>query len=101
MGLPASRTLGHTLIDESPDSIQLHARHDRTNVNSLVERLADPREVRAAFRDYLDGLMLAARSGFDGVVFTEHAQASYDMSANPSLAASALAYAFDLTGETT
>ena len=33
-------------------------------------RLADPHEVRAAFRDYLDGLMLAARSGFDGVVFT-------------------------------
>ena len=61
-------------------------------------RLADPREVRAAFRDYLDGLMLAARSGFDGVVFTEHAQASYDMSANPSLTASALAYATESEG---
>ena len=31
--------------------------------------------------------MLAARSGFDGLVVTEHAQASYDMSANPSLTA--------------
>ena len=61
-------------------------------------RLADPREVRAAFRDYLDGLMLAARSGFDGVVFTEHAQASYDMSANPSLTASALAYVTESEG---
>lgn len=60
--------------------------------------LADPREVRAAFRDYLDGLMLAARSGFDGLVFTEHAQASYDMSANPSLTAAALAYATESEG---
>ena len=60
--------------------------------------LVDPREVRAAFRDYLDGLMLAARSGFDGVVFTEHAQSSYDMSANPSLTAAALAYATESEG---
>jgi alkanesulfonate monooxygenase SsuD/methylene tetrahydromethanopterin reductase-like flavin-dependent oxidoreductase (luciferase family) len=60
--------------------------------------LADPREVRAAFRDYLDGLMLAARSGFDGLIFTEHAQASYDMSANPSLTAAALAYATESEG---
>src|SRR4029450_3163912 len=55
--------------------------------------LVDPQEVRAAHRDYLDGLMLAARSGFDGLVVTEHAQASYDMSANPSLTATALASA--------
>jgi alkanesulfonate monooxygenase SsuD/methylene tetrahydromethanopterin reductase-like flavin-dependent oxidoreductase (luciferase family) len=55
--------------------------------------LADPQEVRAAFQDYLDGLMLAARSGFDGLIFTEHAQSSYDMSPNPSLTAAALAYA--------
>src|SRR6476659_4134325 len=47
--------------------------------------LVDPQEVRAAHRDYLDGLMLAARSGFDGLVVTEHAQSSFDMSANPSL----------------
>ena len=60
--------------------------------------LADPREVRAAFRDYLDGLMLAARSGFDGLIFTEHAQASYDMSPNPSLTAAALAYATESEG---
>jgi alkanesulfonate monooxygenase SsuD/methylene tetrahydromethanopterin reductase-like flavin-dependent oxidoreductase (luciferase family) len=60
--------------------------------------LADPREVRAAHRDYLDGLMTAARSGFDGLVITEHAQASYDMSANPSLAANALAYATESEG---
>ena len=51
--------------------------------------LADPSEVRAAFQDYLDGLMLAARSGFDGLIVTEHAQSSYDMSPNPSLTAAA------------
>ncbi len=60
--------------------------------------LVDPVEVRAAYRDYLDGLMLAARSGFDGLVFTEHGQASYDMMANPSLVASALAYATESEG---
>jgi len=60
--------------------------------------LADPREVRAAFRDYLDGLMLAARSGFDGLVFTEHAQSAYDMSPNPSLTGNALAYATESEG---
>ncbi len=60
--------------------------------------LAEPREVRAAFRDYLDGLMLAARSGFDGLVFTEHAQSAYDMSPNPSLTGAALAYATESEG---
>jgi alkanesulfonate monooxygenase SsuD/methylene tetrahydromethanopterin reductase-like flavin-dependent oxidoreductase (luciferase family) len=61
-------------------------------------RLVDPAEVRAGQRDYLDGLMLAARSGFDGLVMTEHAQASYDMSPNPSLTANALAYATESEG---
>jgi hypothetical protein len=61
-------------------------------------RLVDPREVRAAFQDYLDGLMLAARSGYDGLIMTEHAQSSYDMSPNPSLTATALAYATETKG---
>jgi len=60
--------------------------------------LADRGEVRAAYRDYLDGLMLAARSGFDGLVFTEHGQASYDMMSNPSLVGAALAYATETEG---
>jgi alkanesulfonate monooxygenase SsuD/methylene tetrahydromethanopterin reductase-like flavin-dependent oxidoreductase (luciferase family) len=55
--------------------------------------LADPVEVRAAFRDYLDYIMQAARLGFDGVACTEHGQTTYDMSPNPSLIASAIAYA--------
>jgi alkanesulfonate monooxygenase SsuD/methylene tetrahydromethanopterin reductase-like flavin-dependent oxidoreductase (luciferase family) len=55
--------------------------------------LTEPGEVRAAFRDYLDCLMLTARLGFDGVGFTEHGQSSYDMVANPSLVGAALGYA--------
>src|SRR6516225_5120641 len=61
-------------------------------------RLVDPGEVRAAHRDYLDGLMLAARSGFDGLIMTEHAQASYDMSGNPNLTANEVAYATETEG---
>ena len=60
--------------------------------------LADPREVRAAFRDYLDYIMQAARLGFDGVAFTEHGQTSYDMDANPSLIASAAGYVTEAEG---
>lgn len=60
--------------------------------------LADPKEVRAAFRDYLDYIMHAARLGFDGVAFTEHAQTSYDMVPNPSLVASAIAYVTETEG---
>ncbi len=60
--------------------------------------LAEPGEVRAAFRDYLDYIMQAARSGFDGVAFTEHAQTTYDMIANPSLIGSAIGYATETEG---
>jgi alkanesulfonate monooxygenase SsuD/methylene tetrahydromethanopterin reductase-like flavin-dependent oxidoreductase (luciferase family) len=72
-------------------------RHHDSSVNTPWP-LADPREVRATFRDYLDGLMFAARSGFDGLIVTEHAQATYDMSPNPSLTAAALAYATESEG---
>src|SRR5688572_21881996 len=60
--------------------------------------LADTGEVRAAFRDYLDHIMQAARLGFDGVAFTEHGQTTYDMVPNPSLVASAMAYATETEG---
>ena len=60
--------------------------------------LADSSEVQAAFRDYLDYIMHAARLGFDGVAFTEHSQTTYDMVPNPSLVASAIAYATETEG---
>ena len=60
--------------------------------------LVDPEEVHAAFRDSLDEQLFAARSGFDGVAFTEHSQSAYDMAPNPNLLCSALAYATDVEG---
>jgi alkanesulfonate monooxygenase SsuD/methylene tetrahydromethanopterin reductase-like flavin-dependent oxidoreductase (luciferase family) len=38
-------------------------------------------------------LMAGARAGFDGVCVTEHSQSAYDVSPNPDLLASAVAYA--------
>ena len=38
-------------------------------------------------------LMGGARAGFDGICVTEHSQSSYDISPNPTLLASAVAYA--------
>src|SRR2546423_7920085 len=38
-------------------------------------------------------LLHAARAGFDGVCVTEHGQSAYDISPNPDLLASAVAYA--------
>jgi alkanesulfonate monooxygenase SsuD/methylene tetrahydromethanopterin reductase-like flavin-dependent oxidoreductase (luciferase family) len=55
--------------------------------------LVDADEVHSSFRDALDQMMFAARAGFDGLSMTEHGQSSYDMVPNPSLIASALAYA--------
>jgi alkanesulfonate monooxygenase SsuD/methylene tetrahydromethanopterin reductase-like flavin-dependent oxidoreductase (luciferase family) len=60
--------------------------------------LVDPDEIHASFRDFLDQMMAGARLGFDGLAMTEHGQCSYDMVPNPSLIASALAYATDAEG---
>src|SRR3954470_24433481 len=54
--------------------------------------------VYSSIRDFMDELMLAARSGFDGVAVTEHSQSSYDMVPNPDLVASALAYMTEAEG---
>ncbi len=47
---------------------------------------------------FLDEMMHAARSGFDGLATTEHEQASYDMLPNPNLQMAALAYATQSEG---
>lgn len=72
-----------------PDDFEQHHESCVTTPWSLV----DNDEVHASFRDALDQLMLAARLGFDGLGVTEHGQSAYDMVPNPSLMASALAYA--------
>jgi len=58
--------------------------------------LTTSENVAAAFREALDELMHAARSGFDGLTVTEHGQSSYDMVPNPDLIESALAYATEI-----
>lgn len=60
--------------------------------------LTTPDTVYSSYRDFMDELMVAARSGFDGVVVTEHAQSSYDMVPNPSLIAATMAYATEAEG---
>lgn len=60
--------------------------------------LTTPDGVYSSFRDFMDELMLAARSGFDAVAVTEHGQSSYDMVPNPSLVVSALAYMTEAEG---
>src|ERR1700722_14744646 len=68
------------------------------SVNSTPYSLTTPDGVYSSMRDFMDELMVAARSGFDGLAMTEHAQSSYDMMANPDLVASALAYMTETEG---
>ena len=79
-----------------PDDFEQHHDSSVTTPWSLVDRSL----MRTVYRDHLDNLMHAARRGFDGVAFTEHGQASYDMTPNPSLFGSALAYATECEGLT-
>ncbi len=50
--------------------------------------LVEPAKMHESLHSYVEELLLAARSGFDGVMVTEHSQTSYDLSPNPNLAAS-------------
>ncbi len=55
--------------------------------------VVDPaRMTESLFAAYAE-LMAGARAGFDGVCVTEHGQSAYDISPNPDLLASAVAYA--------
>lgn len=67
-------------------------------VTNPYAELVDPERMRGAFRNGLDELLHAARSGFDGVAVTEHSAANYDMSPNPDLTAAAVAYATEAEG---
>src|SRR5918997_1731940 len=60
-------------------------------VTMPYRQLADAQGITATFHEMLDELLLGARSGFDGVVLTEHGQAAYDITPNPSLPAAVLA----------
>ena len=60
--------------------------------------LADAEGITSTIHSMLDELVLGARSGFDGVVVTEHGQAAYDITPNPSLPAAILAHTLRTEG---
>lgn len=60
--------------------------------------LVDRKLMHQDHMHFLDEMMHAARSGFDGLATTEHEQASYDVLPNPNLQMSALAYATQSEG---
>jgi alkanesulfonate monooxygenase SsuD/methylene tetrahydromethanopterin reductase-like flavin-dependent oxidoreductase (luciferase family) len=70
-------------------------KHEPTNTTPFYD-VTEPAFVVEAYRNALDECMTAARAGFDAICVTEHAQASYDMSPNPDLSASAIAYATEV-----
>ena len=55
-------------------------------------QIVEPELLQESLLSAYAELMHAARAGFDGVCVTEHSQSSYDMSPNPDLLASAIAY---------
>jgi alkanesulfonate monooxygenase SsuD/methylene tetrahydromethanopterin reductase-like flavin-dependent oxidoreductase (luciferase family) len=65
--------------------------HYAACVTPRYRELADTAGITATIHGMLDELLLGARSGFDGVVLTEHAQAAYDITPNPSLPGAVLA----------
>jgi alkanesulfonate monooxygenase SsuD/methylene tetrahydromethanopterin reductase-like flavin-dependent oxidoreductase (luciferase family) len=65
----------------------------RSSVVSTPYELVDPEGMFDSYRWFMDELLLALRSGFDGVAVTEHGQTSYDMMPNPNLPAAVLANA--------
>jgi alkanesulfonate monooxygenase SsuD/methylene tetrahydromethanopterin reductase-like flavin-dependent oxidoreductase (luciferase family) len=66
-------------------------RHYASCVTPPYRELADAAGIMATIHAMLDELTLGARSGFDGVVLTEHAQAAYDITPNPSLPGAVMA----------
>ena len=60
--------------------------------------LVEPAKMQESMQSYVEELLLAARSGFDGVTVTEHSQSSYDLSPNPDLTAAILAHTTRVEG---
>jgi alkanesulfonate monooxygenase SsuD/methylene tetrahydromethanopterin reductase-like flavin-dependent oxidoreductase (luciferase family) len=60
--------------------------------------VVEPERMQESILSAYQELMHAARAGFDGVCVTEHSQSSYDISPNPTLLASAVAFAAQTEG---
>ena len=72
--------------------------HYASCVTTPYPELADAAGITATIHGMLDELVLGARSGFDGVVVTEHGQAAYDITPNPSLPAAILGHTLRTEG---
>lgn len=66
-------------------------RYPSSVVTAPYTELADPAGMFATYRYYLAELKAGIRAGFDAVALTEHSQATYDVTPNPSLPAAILA----------
>jgi alkanesulfonate monooxygenase SsuD/methylene tetrahydromethanopterin reductase-like flavin-dependent oxidoreductase (luciferase family) len=71
-----------------PEDFEQH--HDSA-VTTPYRALVDAEGMTSTIHQMIDELVLAVRSGFDGVVLTEHSQAAYDVTPNPSLPAAVIA----------
>ena len=60
--------------------------------------VVDPDRMHESIFSAYAELLHGVRSGFDGIVMTEHSQSSYDVSPNPTLLASAVACAAQAEG---
>ena len=72
--------------------------HYASCVTTPYPELADAEGITTTIHGMLDELVLGARSGFDGVVVTEHGQAAYDITPNPSLPAAILGHTLRTEG---
>ncbi len=66
-------------------------RYDSSVVTAPYAELVEPARLYDSYRWYLSEMLHGLRLGYDGVAITEHGQASYDMTPNPSLPAAVLA----------
>jgi len=71
--------------------------HNSSVVTAPYEVVDPDRMHESIFSAYAE-LLHGVRSGFDGIVVTEHSQSSYDVSPNPTLLASAVACAAQAEG---
>ena len=71
--------------------------HNSSVVTAPYEVVDPDRMHESIFSAYAE-LLHGVRSGFDGIVMTEHSQSSYDVSPNPTLLASAVACAAQAEG---
>jgi alkanesulfonate monooxygenase SsuD/methylene tetrahydromethanopterin reductase-like flavin-dependent oxidoreductase (luciferase family) len=77
-----------------PDGFSEHY----TSVVTTPYDLVEPQKMYESIHSYVEELLHAARSGYDGVMVSEHSQSSYDISPNPNLAASIVAHTTQVEG---